>query len=126
MPAHPDPDARGGAPSAAALWAGWFLGPLAWALHETLSYGLVPWICADGHHWVFQAINGATLLLAVVGMLVARRNRRRAERDRARLGERGHARARFLATTGLLIAALSATAIVVESIPTYVLSACAN
>ncbi|MGQ9371759.1 hypothetical protein [Azospirillum sp. ST 5-10] len=117
---HPAP------PSAPLLWAGWFLGPLAWAVHESLSYGLVPWICQDGHRLVLHLITAGTLVVAAAGLLVGWRNRRRAAAARPAMGERAYKRARFLAAAGLALGALSLVAIVVESIPTLVVGACAR
>jgi hypothetical protein len=110
-----------------AMWAGWIVGPLAWAAHQNLSYGLTYWICGAGTGWPVYVATVLALAAAAGAGFVSWRFRQAAWRTRLQDGHaKAASRGRFVATVGVLISALSATGIVVETIPVLFLDACAG
>lgn len=105
------------------LWTGWLMGPLAWALHLMASYLLVPWVCSTGHYWSLHMVTLLTALLAAAGALIAWRQLRGAGRP-AGHGKPYVRRVRFMAINGMIISGLSVLIILVEGLPTFILSAC--
>jgi hypothetical protein len=110
-----------------ALWAGWALGPLGWALHQNASFWIIPALCEGKTLWPLWAVSAVTLAIALGGGAISYRAFRRLG-DGWPKGEGGDvpARSRFLAAAGAAIAALSALGIVVESAGLAVLDACAG
>lgn len=106
-----------------ALWAGWLLGPLAWAVHLQGSYLLVARVCHTGDTWLLHLLTLLTLALAGAGALIAWRQWQRIGRQWPNGG--GVAtRSRFLAVAGMLLSGLSGLIILAEGIPNFVLGAC--
>lgn len=95
------------------LWAGWVLGPVAWALHLVGSYLLVGWVCSSGGYWALHALTLATLALALLGALLSWRGR-----------TADGAPGRFISTGGVVVALASGLVVVVEGIPNFILDAC--
>ncbi|WP_349369793.1 hypothetical protein [Salinarimonas sp.] len=110
-----------------ALWAGWALGPLAWALHQNASFWIIPALCEGDTLWPLWTISAVTLAIAAAGGAISYRAFRRLGDGWPR-GEGGDvpARSRFLAAAGVAIAALSVLGIVVESAGLAVLDVCAG
>ena len=99
------------------LWFAFFVGPVAWTLHELVSYALVGVTCGTGLGLVLHL--ASLICLAVCGA-------------GAYVGVRAHAprlepprtAADILAVTGVLLNALFAFAILMESLPNVVVSPC--
>ncbi|WP_346797473.1 hypothetical protein R5M92_02070 [Halomonas sp. Bachu 37] len=106
------------------LWAGWLIGPLAWALHLVVSYVLLAWVCASGHHWILHAITLVTLAMSLAGVWLAWRQWSAAGRQWPGSGDRQMSRIRFMAIGGLILGVLSALLIVAEGIPNFFFGAC--
>lgn len=111
-------------PAALVLVASWVLGPVAWALHENVSYFLVPHVCASGATWPLYLTSMLAVALAALGGAIARRSwTLSAERDDADAAA-WRQRVRFMALVGLLFSGLSAFGILVASIPSFILAPC--
>jgi len=117
------------------LWFGVAAGPILWAVHLVLSYGLVSLACsrgffnftASGVAGIVVVLTALTLVFAAVVLyagILARRNRREFD-ERGTLRGRVEERHHFLATSGMLLSALFFPAIVVSLIPAFVLGPCA-
>lgn len=102
-----------------ALWGGWVIGPVAWALHLMVSYLLVQPVCRGGGVAALHAVTMATLLMALGGMALSWRQLPGREAASSRID-----RTRFLACGGVLISALSAAVILLEGVPNFMLSPC--
>lgn len=105
-----------------ALWGGWVIGPVAWALHLMIGYLLVEPACRHGSVAALHAVTAATLLVALGGALLSWRQLppRGAQPSRSSAIER----TRFMALGGVLISLLSAAVILVEGVPNFMLSPC--
>jgi hypothetical protein len=110
-------------PAALILWASWVLGPVAWALHENVSYFLVPQLCGTGQLWPLHLASVLTLALAAAGAAIAWRSWTLAE-EKGSAAAIARGRIRFMALVGLLFSGLSAFGILVESIPNFILDPC--
>lgn len=104
------------------LWAGWVLGPLAWALHLMGSYLLVEWVCRTGGYWALHALTVGTAVLALAGAVPGWRSWSAAGRRWPASNDEGPNR--FLAVGGMLVSLLSALVILAEGIPNFILDAC--
>lgn len=107
-----------------ALWAGWLIGPIAWALHQNVSYMVVPWVCATENYLVLHVATLAALALAAVGAFIAWRNWQLAGRGWPGPGGGTVSRSRFLAVGGMLVSGISFVGILVEAIPNFLIDAC--
>ncbi|WP_043539481.1 hypothetical protein [Salinarimonas rosea] len=109
------------------LWAGWALGPIAWAIHQNAAFWIIPALCESGSRWPLWLITAVTLAVAVAGGAISHRAFR-ALGSRWPGDEAGTvpARSRFLAAAGVGIAGLSSLGIVVESVGIAVLDLCAG
>jgi hypothetical protein len=106
------------------LWAGVLLPPFAWFLNLLIGYTLVPWACATGRQFALHWMTLAMLLLASAGGFIAWRHRQ--PTGDGQLDKAGDilARSRFMAIGGLLSSTMFFLAILAQSIPSFILSAC--
>ncbi|MCT7376282.1 hypothetical protein [Chelativorans salis] len=109
------------------IWEGWLFGPVAWAAHQNMSYGLTYWACEAGTRWPIFLVTLLALGVAITAGYVSWRLRQSAAPagagdDRTMAATR----ARFVTTVGVLICAISGTGILVETIPVLMLDACAR
>ena len=94
-------------------WAGLFAGPIAWAVSTQLNYALASWECEHGKRIVpFVALGLA--VLALLGGLLSWRSRK--------AGDGGTEQ--FLATLGVLAAALFALVILMQGAAGLILNGC--
>ncbi|WP_372623591.1 hypothetical protein [Falsiroseomonas sp.] len=110
--------------SLAILWAGWLLGPLAWALHENVSCVLVWHVCGEGDPALQLGVTLATLAVAACGCAMGLLALRRLP-----AGDATHhhvRRARFLGIGGAALSAISLLGIAIGSIPMLLLDPCAG
>ena len=96
------------------LWFGLLAGPVAWTLHELLSYALVRFACANNTSLLLHVVTLGSLAIATAGAYVALRA----------YGAAPHEEARFVAGAGVLVSALFIFTILMESIPNAVVSPC--
>ena len=96
------------------LWFGLLAGPLAWTLHELLSYALVRLVCATNAGFVLHVVTLGALALAAAGVYVAVRA----------YGARTSQEVRFVAAAGALVSGVFVFAILMEGIPNAVVSPC--
>ena len=130
------------------MWFGVLAGPLAWAMHEGVSYALVKVACSGGLLVLEHGITALALALAVAGAYVSARSYAAYRRDTPRAAVRATDQpegpptpqgvGRFgpegtsvngdavglMAPLGVLSAALFAFAILMEALPDVVLSPC--
>lgn len=108
----------------AALWFAVLAGPLAWMLGLNAQYGLVRVACDERSLLLLHAVSLLTLLLALAGGLVARREWRRAGGEWP--GEAGGTlpRSRFMAVLGLLASGFFALTIVAQWVTNLFLDPC--
>jgi hypothetical protein len=130
------PSADAGSPcvSRRALWFGALGGGFAWLLHLMGAYAISEFGCRGGLNraswlgvttvaWLLAALSAATLIVAVISTLVARRCERRLEAARGdTTAPRGEAE---VARAGWMASGLFSLVILVESIPiVYYLKHC--
>ena len=107
----------------AALWAGLLLAPTAFLISLELGYALVPAACRTGRTLPLHLVHLACLLLAVVGILVARGHR--GPSDVTEADANNHtAQAWFMGQLGVALGLLFALVIISQAIPGFVLSPC--
>ena len=110
------------------LWLGLLAGPIAWYLHEQLSYMLAPSACAAGSHAFLHLVTLGTLLLAAAGAAVAWGRWKALPEGSTERGETREeaetSRARFMALAGMTSCAAFALIILADEIPNLVLGVC--
>ncbi len=104
-------------------WAGWFLGPAAWALHQGIGYAMVPWLCDLGTRWPYHALTVFSLVLCGLGALAARHALNRSHHVRP---ERSVERLRMMALGGLMLCGAALGGIVIEYAGSFWLNTCAT
>jgi hypothetical protein len=105
------------------LWLSSFTPVAAWIAAQQIGFILSPWVCATGHRWVLSAVMGGALAAAAAGGAATWRawNTQRNGRGRQAASS---ARRRFVATGGLLLAAVFLIAIVALAVPTFIHRPC--
>ncbi|HYG65186.1 MAG TPA: hypothetical protein VEL74_21575 [Thermoanaerobaculia bacterium] len=106
------------------LWAGVMAGPLAWALHQQVSYMLVPTACAKGTEGMLHLVTLAALLMAAAGALISWRSWKRLPEGSTEMGDAQDTRRRFMALWGLVLSLAFSLVIVAGEIPNWFLGAC--
>jgi hypothetical protein len=101
------------------LW----IGPLAAATDEVLSYSLVQHACSTGHHYVLHAITIVCFLIALSGAPLAWREYQ-AVRNSDDEGGTPTNRSYFLSILGMASSIGFALVIVALAVPRWVLSPC--
>jgi hypothetical protein len=96
------------------LWFGLLAGPLAWTLHELLSYAMVTLACANNAGFVLHIVTLGALALAATGVYVAVRA----------YGTQPAEEVRFVSAAGALVSGVFVFAILMEAIPNAVVSPC--
>jgi hypothetical protein len=106
------------------LWVGVLWPPVAWFLSQQSSYVLVPWACATGRQFALPFVTLAMLLPVSIGGVRAWHSLQRTRQDQS--GEAGTRllRRRFIAVGGLLSSGMFVLAILAQSVPSFILSAC--
>lgn len=107
----------------AALLAGMFAGPVAWATDLVVSYVLVHPTCKGQHAGILHAATFAALAVIVAGAAIAWRSLQQTPR-RPTDGGASLDRARFMALLGLASSAFFGAVVIAEAIPRWVLDAC--
>src|SRR5829696_8250191 len=99
------------------LWAGVMAGPLAWALHQQVSYMLVPTACAKGTEGMLHLVTMGALLIAVAGAWTSWRSWKRLPEGPTDEGDTKETRRRFMALWGLGLSLAFILVIVAGEIP---------
>jgi len=107
-----------------ALAAGFFLAPFAWALQLLINYSITSTVCANGQHWLLHVVSLVAGLIALVGVLIARRVWTRLTSGSTLEGDARETGRRFLALAGLGMSAFFVLAIFAADLPNWWLSAC--
>ena len=106
------------------LWTGVIGGPLIWLIYLQINYALVPWACHSGHKTVLLLIGLATLIgTAATGVVAWRAWHLAGANDQTEEGG-PIGRSRFMALTGLGLAALTTLLVAASFIPIIVYQAC--
>ena len=124
---HVPPDApvaHDPGPAPRAQWVGFFLAPAAFFVHLQLTYVLVPWACVRRGEPMIHLAGALSVVLAVIGALVAWRTWQRA--GRADPGEGGGAmpRTRLLGVLGLGMSLMFALLLIGQWMTAFFLSPC--
>src|SRR3954462_813051 len=107
-----------------AEWVGVFAGPIAWAIHQQLSYSLVPWVCHTGHRFVLYLTNVFFFLMAIAGGVLSWTIYEKLKREAAATPSLDIARQRFLVTLGMMTSALFASIIVAQALANFFINPC--
>ncbi len=109
----------------ALLWFSALGPPLAWGLHNVVSYGLATVICVPGQILLLHLVTVVTALIALAAAIVGWRSRTHLNRnewpDAYRISEQ---RAYFMAHFGLISGIFFLVVILVEGIPNFYLEPC--
>jgi hypothetical protein len=133
---HPSPHRE--RTSLLALWTGLALAPLAWFIQLSIETPLLSQACyprdepyqgaLPGLSLVVLAVDAISLVVAVVGLLVAWRTWRRTAHEvpgkGARLLASGDGRSRFMAMAGILASGLVVTAMLYVGVTHLLLRGC--
>ena len=106
------------------LWTGVIGGPLIWLIYLQVNYMLVPWACHSGHKGVLLLVAAITLIITAGTGVVAWRawNWSGPTDETDEGGPIG--RSRFMALTGIGVAALITLLVAASFIPIIVYQAC--
>lgn len=109
----------------ALLWFSALAPPLAWVLHNVVSYGLAAIFCSPGQSLLLHAVTVATALIALAAAVVGWRSRQRVRdiqwSDAGRIRVQ---RAYFMAHFGLISGLFFLVVILVEGIPNFYIDPC--
>ncbi len=94
------------------LWFAFLAGPLAWTAHELLSYVLVRPACSNGLLFLEYVVTLGMLAVAGAGLYIAYRH------------VRSDGTPHFLSLASIVLNLLFGFAIIMETIPTLVVSPC--
>jgi hypothetical protein len=107
-----------------ALWYGFSVGPVAWAIHIVGDAALVRYACNDPRmHWMLHGLTVATAVPTIIGLLICVRFMRRIADPEDAASPGG--RTKFLAEVGAYIAAISLALILLEGVYVLFISHCA-
>lgn len=105
------------------LWWGILIGPIAWVLDQGLSYSLDQHACSTGHFYVLHVTTACCFVLALSGLFVALRQRRKVPSGNDD-GGTPRDRSWFMAWLGILLSVEFAIVIVAMAVPKIILSPC--
>jgi hypothetical protein len=104
------------------IWFALIVAPLLALTDQTVAFALVHWACAHQSAWVVHLSHGIFLVLAVVAAAAAWLEWRQTA---VAPGTRdATVQVHFLAGVAMMVATLSAVAIVAMWIPTWMISSC--
>lgn len=106
------------------LWIAMLGGPMVWLIYLQVSYALVPSACLAQNKIALVIALIAALIVTVAIALVAWRSWREVGADAIAEDTRVIDRSRFMALSGLGIAALSVLLVLASAIPIIILGAC--
>jgi hypothetical protein len=108
----------------ALLWIAVLAGPLAWFLHQQVSYGMATFACSRGGEVGLHVATAVALLIAAGGALIAWRNWSRVAREGVDEGDETRTRSRFMAIGGFLSSLFFGLVIVAQWLPVLFLRPC--
>jgi hypothetical protein len=106
------------------LWIGLLAPPIAWALHEQLSYMMAETSCSMGNTLLQHLATLGTLLLCLAGGAVAWSRWKRAPESSTEKGDPQASRIRFMALSGMTMSGWFALVILATWIPNFILGPC--
>jgi hypothetical protein len=111
-------------PGMTALWYGFSVGPVAWAIHIVGDAAIVRWACNDpSYHWSLHALTFATAVPTLVGLVICTSVARRISDPEDSASPAG--RTRFLAQVGAYVAGISLALILLEGVYVLFINHCA-
>ena len=110
--------------SAAALWYGMLVPPLAYGANLILGYVLVQHVCSTGHFYILHAITIVAVVVVLSAGLIAWREYVRIPRQADDEGGSPFDRAQFMAIFGMMSALGFTIAIIATAVPRFILSPC--
>ena len=102
-------------------WVGWFLAPMAWALHQGGGYAMAPWLCEFQVRWPYHVLTAVVLTMCAAGFAAALHALRRGRRVRP---HRSAERLRMMALVGFMLCAAACGGIVVEYAGSFWIDLC--
>jgi len=102
-------------------WVGWFVAPMAWALHQGIGYAMVPWLCRIDTRWPYYLLTLVSLILCGVGILAAVHALRRSRWIKP---EHSHQRMRMMALIGLMLSGAAMGGIAANFGPSFLVGIC--
>jgi hypothetical protein len=106
------------------LWYAFLAGILAWKLQLMVIYGLVPYACWNGLHWLIHVATALTIVMSLsgawVGFLAWRESGGGTDTD----GRIVIGRSRFMALSGMILGIFFAFVIFGQWLPNLMLGAC--
>jgi hypothetical protein len=111
-------------PPMTALWYGFSVGPVAWAIHIVGDAALVRYACNDPrHHWWLHGLTVATAVPTLIGLAICMGVARRIAATEDAPSVDG--RTRFLAVVGAYLAGISLALILLEGVYVLFIGHCA-
>jgi hypothetical protein len=107
-----------------AQWVGMFLAPAVFAVHLQLTYNMIPWACVRGGDVWIHVSGLLSVVLALVGTVVAWRVWLRAGREVPGEGGGSLARTRFIGATGLGFSAIVTLVLTAQWVAAFFVSPC--
>lgn len=105
-----------------ALWFGILTGPVAWLVQLQTAYALVVWSCTHGQVFVLRLVTMLFVLIGLGSLGLCVQSWRKTPQiapsnDRVEMS-------RFMAALGMMISGLFSALILVQALPTLILSPC--
>jgi hypothetical protein len=110
--------------SLGAQWTGFFLAPATFFAHLQLALVLVPWSCATGNHLWLNVVDALSVILAVIGTVIARRVWTADDLGQESGAGGPSSRARFLGISGAAIGGLLALILASQWAAAWIISPC--
>jgi hypothetical protein len=105
-------------------WASVIIGPVAFAIDETLGYALTYHACSTGHRYVLHLVSLLGFALSVLGIFMARAALADLPESAHEKGGSSTDRSYFMAKLGLVTSVAFTIAVVALAIPRFMLSPC--
>jgi hypothetical protein len=111
-------------PVGTAEWIGLFLAPAVFFAHLQVAYVLVPWSCATGNHLWLQVTDALSVVVAVIGALIARRVWLHEAAGRTSTADGSASRSRFLGILGTVASGMFALLLAAQWSASWLISPC--
>jgi hypothetical protein len=105
-------------------WISLIIGPVAFALDETIGYALTYHACSTGHWYLLHLVSAGSLALAVFGIFFSRAAMTGLPETAEEKGGRSVDRSYFMAKLGLVLNIAFTLAVIAMAIPRFILSPC--
>lgn len=106
------------------LLSGLLTAPLAFLIHLTINYAVVPHACSSGHMFASHLVTALFLLVVFAGTFIAWRNWQQVGRGEPSEAASVVERSRFIAVVGLMLSGLVVLLFIAQWIPQFLISPC--